>query len=318
MTDHKALITMINQNLETLFGKAAMGQFRFPDDAETLQRHAKVARDIGQPVLSAWVLSGIAVAHTLAGNFAEAEVWYRKALVIFEDLDDCKHRAAQYNNLGEIRRMAGKWYEALAFYEQALALANQCEDDPAEVTDMTVAGLRCAVYLNLGIVYVGLRRVDEAVEALATSACYLEDTINKDKSKGSLAYWVELNRTRAEVALLQGDITQAWSMATLAEESAHRLGHQPFVADIALTKGHIASRDADHPIPSSTYFAAAREAIQQLGHDMYLARFLLTEAHYQLHFGDLGLARQYASEALALCQALGLNDEAAYAQTLLG
>lgn len=310
---------MINQNLETAFSKAAMGQFQFPDDAETLQRHAKVARDIGQPVLSAWVLSGIAVAHTLAGNFAEAEVWYRQALAIFEALNDCKHRASQYNNLGEIRRMAGKWYEALAFYEQALTLANHCQDDPAaEVTDMTVAGLRCAVYLNLGIVYVGLRRVDEAVAALATSARYLEDTINKDKSKGSLAYWVELNRTRAEVALLKGDMPTAWSMVTLAEESAHRLGHQPFMADIALTKGHIASRDAEHDTPPATYYAAAREAIQQLGHDMYLARFLLTEAHYQLHSADLGLARQYAKEAVALCQTLGLNDEAAYAQTLLG
>lgn len=318
LTDHTAIISMINQVLETMHSKMISGQFRFPDDVKTLQRQAEVAKSIEQPILGAWALTSIAIAYTLSGKFEDAERWYREVLAICEAANDYKHAASCFNNLGEIRRMSGKLDDALALYQQGLALCDKDDTTTDEApTQMTIAGMRAALHLNIGIIYTVLHRFAEAQQALETATTYLLEATRTDKSKGQLSIWVELNRILAEIALHQGDITKAWSLANLAEESAQSLGHYVYLADIALTKGHIAAHDPTHETPATTYYSTAREHIQQLGHDSYLARFLLTEAHYQYREGAKDLAKTYASEAFALCSTLNMRDEATFAQTLM-
>lgn len=319
MTDHTAIISMINQVLETMHSKMISGQFRFPDDVKTLQRQAEVAKSINQPTLGAWALTSIGGAYTFAGKFELAERWFREALAICEAANDYKHAASCFNNLGEIRRMSGKLDDALALYQQGLALCDKGDTTTDEApTQITIAGMRAALHLNIGIIYTVLHRFAEAQQALETATTYLLEAAVNDKSKGHVALWIEMNRTLAEVVLHQGDLAKAWSLIHLAEESAESQGHYIYLADIALTKAHLATRDPHHETPPTVYYQAAREYIKRLGHDAYLARFLLAEAKYQHQEGDIALAHLYASEALALCSTLNMRDEALFAQSLLG
>lgn len=319
LTDHTAIISIINKVLETMHAKMVSGQFRFPDDVKTLQRQAEVAKSIEQPILGAWALTSIGGAYIFAGEFELAEQWLREALAICEAATDYKHAASCFNNLGEVRRMSGKLDEALAFYQQGLALCDKGDAATDEApTQMTIVGMRAALHLNIGIVYTVLHRFDEARAVLDQTAAFLLEAAKSDKSKGHVALWIEMNRTLAEVALHQGELAKGWSLVNLAEESAESQGHYIYLADIALTKAHLATHDPNHETPPTVYYQTAREYIKRLGHDAYLARFLLNEAKYQRQEGDIALAHLYASEALALCSTLNMRDEALFAQALMG
>lgn len=317
-TNHVAVVSMINRVLETMYAKMVSGQFRFVEDVKSLQRQAEVAKSINQPVLSGWVLNSIGSAYAFAGELEPAEQWYCQALDLFKAAQDYKHVACILNNLGELRRMSGRLEEALAFYQQALAASNKAnaEFEPGP-TAITLLGIRCDIHLNLGIVYTHLGRFEVAWAMVEVARQMILEAMQADRSKNQQAGWVEVNRIFAEIALHQGQIDKAWSYITLADESAQGQDHYLYLADIALSKAHIASRDAAHPTPAMTYYSTAREYIKRLGHESYLARFLLAEAKYQHQAGAKDLAKTYASEAFALCTTLNMRDEATFAQTLM-
>lgn len=319
MSDHKPIITMINRVLETMYAKMVSGRFRFSEDIGTLQRQAEIADSINQPILSAWVLTSIGGAYTVAGKFEQAEQWFCEALHICESHHDAKHTASSLNNLGELRRMAGKFDEALDFYQHALALCDRADAAADSTpTDITLVGMRSTLYQNIGNVSMALHRLEAADTMLNAAYTLFVEATRTDQSFAQVSAGIEINRTRAEVALHRGDLPKAWSLIALAEEAAQRQNHYVYLADIALTKAHLAGCDPDYLVPSIFYYQAAREFIRRLGHDTYLARFLLAEARYQSQMGVVELAHLYASEAYALCHALHMREEAHFAQALLG
>lgn len=318
MSDHKPIVTMINRVLETMYAKMVSGRFRFSDDIGTLQRQAEIADSINQPILRAWVLTSIGGAYTFAGKFEQAEQWFCEALHICQSHHDAKHTASSLNNLGELQRMSGKFDEALDFYQQALSLCDNADTTTDSTsTDITLVGMRSTLYQNMGNVYMALHHLEEAERMLNTAYALFVEATRTDQSLAQVSAGIEINRTRAEVALHKGDLPRAWSLIALAEEAAQRQDHYIYLADIALTKAHLAGCDPDYQVPSIFYYQAAREFIRRLGHDTYLARFLLAEAQYQSQTGVVELAHLYASEAYALCHALNMREEALFAQALL-
>ena len=110
-----------------------------PDQAgQTYRRALAYLQD--QPE-TGWTRQNIAVMYHLLGMTAqhrgrldEAEDWYRKALTIFEELDNRPRMAAVYHQLGTNARDRRRPDEAEDWYRRALTIREELRDRPGLAT----------------------------------------------------------------------------------------------------------------------------------------------------------------------------------------
>lgn len=96
------------------------------------------------------------------GNFNEAEMYFKKALAIFEEIKYYKGIILCYSNLGGIKTVQNKYPEALKLYQNSIRI---CE----KINDKKLSGFANG---NMGIIYNELKNYDLALkyfnEALET------------------------------------------------------------------------------------------------------------------------------------------------------
>jgi tetratricopeptide (TPR) repeat protein len=93
---------------------------------------------------------GIADAYHQLGNTAqergrldEADDWYRRALITFEELGDRPGTAITYHNLGMTGRLRGRLEEAEDWYRKSLAIKQDIGNLPGHGAQLCGAGDYC-------------------------------------------------------------------------------------------------------------------------------------------------------------------------------
>lgn len=145
------------------------------------------------------------------GEYEQALDWYRKSLVIEEELGNRDGMASSYHHLGIVAQELGDYDQALDWYQKSLALKEELGNR---------AGIASS-YHQLGIVAQGRGDYDQALDWYRKSLAISEELGNRANMASSYGQLGNLARTR-------GDYHQAhdWYRNSLAidEEMGNRSG----------------------------------------------------------------------------------------------
>lgn len=101
------------------------------DDAENWYRKALILREeLNDKPGVAATYHQLGTVAEERGRFDDAEGWYRRALTIMEELGDRPHAAATYHQLGTIAGKQGRLDDAEKWYRKALTISEELADKP--------------------------------------------------------------------------------------------------------------------------------------------------------------------------------------------
>jgi predicted ATPase len=232
-------------------------------------------------------------------EWREANGYFSQAREMFEKIGDPYHRAFTDNNLGWIALNQGRLDEALVYLQGGLATLEQVGASPY---------VKGAFHSNLGLVYMRRGELQQAAAEFDASQALFEQA-------GARDFLPELNRNRADLALLAGDLPHAEAFARTALELAQTLnirleaGHSLRVlGEIAAIEGHF-EQALEHYQNSYQIFLEMGEAFGQ-------ARTLIARARLPIPLSDQEKAALQAT--LPVLQGLGAERELAQARSALG
>jgi serine/threonine-protein kinase PknK len=146
----------------------------------------------------AWRMCG-EMANNL-GDYAEAECCLHKALSAFQQLNDDCSICATFNSLGNLAADQRRSEQAIAYYEQGLAIARRLQHDHWIVNLLS----------NLGLLYDDMGEYDRAEELLRQNVMLSEQL---DNQFGRAVSWLNLGMTlhhrgqyQAAVTYLEGSV----------------------------------------------------------------------------------------------------------------
>ncbi len=119
----------------------------------------EAAKREGNRAAEGIALNNLGVVYQLQGRWAEAIAAYEQDLAICRELGDRHGEGATLNNLGVVYEKQGRWAEAIAAYEQDLAICRELGDRHGEAQTLN----------NLGVVYEKQGRWAEAIAAYEQS-----------------------------------------------------------------------------------------------------------------------------------------------------
>ena len=96
-------------------------------------RALKMAQSIGDKLLEARILSGMACGAVLEGEFKQFRTTALVVLNIFEETDDPKNEIFEIEKWAKCFAMVGNYSEANIWYQRALEVAKICKDFDAIV-----------------------------------------------------------------------------------------------------------------------------------------------------------------------------------------
>lgn len=250
-----------------------------PSAIEYFQRAAPLYEQVGDLLGQANTQNLLAMAQALSGQWSLADVHFRRARLLFEQLDDGYHRAFVDNNLGNLALNQGRLDEAVTFYQEALR---------------TLAHLGVAPYaqgtahMNWGaaLIYRG---------DLAAAHAHLRESEKLFQAAQARDFWPELHRRWAEAALAAGDLTEAAQRGTEALRWARELRIQVEQGCALRVLGETALTQKKG-MEAVQLLAQSQTLLEAAGERYELART-------QLALARARLAVQQRTEALALLAA---------------
>ena len=212
-------------------------------------------RQVGTPSSMALTLQGLGVVNHHLGEYVEAESRLRESLEEAESGQDQRLQAYAHANLAELLRDAGRYGEAMAHADQALALAGH-----ATVHDLIVylVGLRGDIIRLQGDALRGRLLAREALDQAIAAGLRLE---------GALAQCV-----LGMVALQQNDLANAAELIEQALPDLRAVGAPREVARAHLQLGLVYLRARNHERA-----AQHLETLQELVSTLESPEILITE-----------------------------------------
>ncbi len=293
------LVEMIRRIRMDIFERMQRGKLNYERDMSTLRKHADIAETINQPILVGQLhdMMGIVEEHT--GHFDSAAFHFSKAFGIFQEQNDVLRMGRVQNNLGELYRFSARYEFAMLAYTNAREYMRQAEDDLALVES------------NMGLTRLAMSEFDRAENHFLNVI-----SLTAAEPWNHIPTLIEARRGLAEVCLAHQNFEEAWRQANEAYRLASERNQTLLLAEVNLTRAHIAEVDSTSAEPASTYYEWSREGLREQNSPSALARALLDEARYQQRRQHFEETIRLASEAYGIFRSLGLEEEAKLAQTL--
>lgn len=195
---------------ETACGQCLCRMGRFAEALEAGQRALALALAAGNRKQEWESLCLIGNACYEQGDLANASEYFARGRDVTRGIGDARGESVLLNNIGEVHRRAGRYEDAIACYEQILAISPE-----------RAARQQEGVAINLALAYIGLGQVHSARK-------YAEQARTLNDATGDLFANAYLHYTLAEVALLDGHVEQALDEAREAAASGQAI-HSPEV-----------------------------------------------------------------------------------------
>ena len=284
--------------------------------AERAAEHAEAAGD--RPGL-AHAYRVLNTAHRELGGTETR--WFELALPIYEELGDRVGKAIVLNNLGVGAYFAGRWDEAMAYYEQSVAeehaagdpiraanssnnvaeiLLDQGRLEPAvELLREALRVYNAAGYtFGAGVAKKNLARAAAAVGAFDEARVLFDEALAHLEEIGAGTFVLEAKARRAECLVLEGSHREALALAEDVLAEAHESGGAG--VDVALVERLVgyALVQARRPEAARPHFDESLRLGRERGARYEIARTLRALA-------DTG-APQHAEEAQQLLDSLGV------------
>jgi adenylate cyclase len=317
----------------------AWRQGRYDDALVAGERGVRIAESAGSRQLVAEGYKHLGTASVLKGDHASGVDLYRRALAIYESLDDPQGLMNVRNNLGIVLRRQSRWDEALEEQRRALTLARRIGDlwgvgmtqanlaetlrnrrDYAGAISASEEALQswsqvgnavgvATVHMNLGILHFEADQLDEARTSLRRA---LAEWGKLD----SRLFLPELYRTLAKVELAKDPAAAlGWAMRSLDMAREIKARDEEGIALQVLGTVHHALGSATQ---AETELAESVSILRLAKNRLELARSLaaLTQVHAakgRLEGDDLALAR----EAVTIFAELGATADSVGIERLL-
>jgi tetratricopeptide (TPR) repeat protein len=252
------------------------------------------ARDAGDRATLAHAYYLLDWAHTDLGS-GDAERYRAQALPIFEELEDHHGRARVLNNLGVDAYQEGRWEEAVASYQDSLAVNERVGDViQVAIIQNNIAEIRC----DQG-------RLDEAEQLLT-------DALGTWRAAGyAVGIGVALGNL-GRVATRRGNVDRAQGLLSQARERFAAIGAEAFVLETD-------AREAERLLVAGEHAAAlallgrTRADLRRLGGAPVMLAFVQRLAGCAKgQAGDADAARERMHECLELARPI----QAAYEEAL--
>lgn len=240
-------------------------------------------------------LNGIAAAHLLSGQFAEARQYLEQTLALNLEIDDRPNAGSVISNLGELARMQGDYVTAVQHYTKSLAINREMGDRRSEMISLS----------NIGGAYVGLGDY-------ATAETELQQVLVMVGGSN----WVSLGETYrflAEAYLGQGKIAEALQAGQRAKTFSQESSNQEQIGAAWRVLGKIYSQlppDPTRPSPIEC-FNNSLKTFRELGAEVEQARTLREWALYAQAQGETVEAKAFWEEAYIIFKHLRLTHELA-------
>ncbi len=255
------------------------------------RRALSLKRDIGDQRSIAVSLHHMGIAYDESGVFAEAQDCFREALDLRRGVGDRLGVADTLDRLAAGHRARSDYTRARESWLEALAVAQEIGDRAQEAR----------VLLRLGESLIQLGRLDEADQRIVEATSLSERL-------GDRLLRIEAHRTRAELALAQGDLEAARDEAEAAYALVEEVQLEPQRGLALRSLGEITaaqamkSQGAELRQRALELFERAADVFCALGNDLELARTcaLLSNAHDRLgNVAEAASYRQRADETFA-------------------
>lgn len=191
---------------------------------ESYQSAYEIYREIGEPRSESLTLVGIASLYTDARQYERAIEYFRHAL---ERYQDPALGLSANNNIANALTQLGRYDEAEAAFQEALAIA----------TDMESASLEARVLENLAIMQVKAGRYDAAEENIDRAFDQVSDTPDLEWAR---FFW----GVRAQIAFARGDtgtairhIERVFDGRDLTTTTQAYITYHEFAADLYASRG---------------------------------------------------------------------------------
>jgi|GEM_PF-6448155 len=296
------VVGMINRIRQEMFERIYRGQINYAVDIKTIKKHIEIAIELNEPLLASRLYQLGGFMSLVAGELSEFDDWYQQAFNIAQEHQFIRLMAITKMNHGEAYRLLGRYDRALALYQASYDYF--LEDDQK---DNTLPLLES----NIGLAQLGNQNYDAAegqfLKALAQIGQKTYDHVDA---------LMEAKRGLAEVELNRGDFETAWKNIEEATRLAIGINDKMTLAEINLTRAHIAEQDPDHD-DAPLYYTASRALLKTQESPVVLARALLDEARYQHRHQAYADAKKTASEAHTIFTNLNMLEDAALAAELM-
>ncbi len=296
------VVEMIRRIRMDIFERLQRGKLNYERDTSTLRKHAQLAETMREPILCGQLHDMLGIVEENTGHFDSAAYHLNKAYHIFEMEQDTLRMGRVQNNLGELYRHSAR-------YESALAAYTRARDFLKQAGDLTSLPL---VESNLGLARLAMGEYDRAEDHFLNVI-----SMTAAEPWNHLNTLIEARRGLAEICLANNNLAEAWRQVGEAFRMASGSERALMLAEVNLTRAHIAEADPNSPEPPSTYYESARTGLQNHHAPTIMARVFLDEARYQQRRSNVEAASRLAREAYSLFRDLGLEEEAGMAHTLI-
>jgi tetratricopeptide (TPR) repeat protein len=259
--------------------------------------HARATTELGN--LSA-TMGDLADALSSAGQHDEALAVAEKALGFQQTRDNHREVATGHIRCAYILMVSGRYEEADARYDLALATARQVGDKELEGTTLQHQG--------------GLA---EARNQLGRATRLYQQALRLFQESGDQGKMMETYNLLGVIELKAGRLAEAQAWYEKSHELAVQLKDQPGLGQAAQNIGIVCmlEGDAAHEPAARRHFEAARRSVEEglrirhsLDNKPDEADSLSQLAQIYLRLGDLAAAERHAHEARQIRESLGLMD----------
>jgi predicted ATPase len=250
------------------------------------QRSLETYRDLENMIGQGQAHNALANAYFEQSRWQQAMDHYLEGLAIKERVGDIYGQGVLTNNIGGIYVLMGQLEQATAFYERSLGVWDE----------LGAAYGKGLIHNNLGAVYLRMGDLAQASGHLGQSETVFAEISSDD-------FVAETSRYRAEVALCQGKLDEA---LTLAERSLKCALGQGLKMDECATRrvlGAIYCEKGDLQ-RAETYLAEGLDIARELDNRYETGRILRHKALTQRRRGQSAQARVSLLQAKAMFEAL--------------
>ncbi len=279
-------------------GRVMLSLGEFHDAISFYERSVELARDTGDLRGEVIGRTGVGNVAMFQGRWADAERAYQQALQLAETAADGSLRLEQghlFNNLGNANLRLSRFADADAWLDRALALWNEAE---------TPEGLGTC-YLNLGQLRAEQGRPGEARAVYEAGMALPVPPALKSLLAGDMA----------ELCLAEGHVTEAETLARVAEEHAIASSSPYTLGYMYRVRGNLA-RALDHE-DGFTFYEKALEIAREKGYPFLEAETLADYGELRRRNGGAEEAAAYFERARDMFAEQGATREVARMQSAL-
>jgi predicted ATPase/serine/threonine protein kinase/DNA-binding CsgD family transcriptional regulator len=286
-------------------GRLALNQGDFERGEVLCQQHLKLCRELGDTAGIALSLQRLAVVAWVRNNTTAAYALTEEALALWGELGDKSFIAWALNWLATMTCQQGEYARGLALCEESLAIYRQLENK------MRMADVLCRL--------AEARYVSQIDPELIGSL--LEESLATSRNLGDKMGLAACLRLSGQLALSQGNVTEARSFAEEALELFRETGHRQGIALSLCLLARVEANEENYPAARTLYeqsLSTASSGIDDMG---LVASCLEGLAAVVATQGELAWAARLWGAAEAHREAIGAPlppvDQAAYERNVI-